>query len=150
MPPPKIVLDHRWPQWKRRCESFSWRTGAQCKAWSTIGYNHCRKHGGGGIHKEKAWRRYLLWVLLPDTIKHTMVKSPFTDDEIEVAANIIAQYVVTGDSHASEGVRMKAIEYLFDSVTVENHPHPQELLTHLSKEDASEAIRILRLNGLIK
>lgn len=45
---------------------------------------------------------------------------------------------------------MQAIEYLFESMTLEAHPRPTDLLTHLSEEDATETVRVLRRNGLLK
>jgi hypothetical protein len=88
--------------------------------------------------------------MLPETIRQTGVVSPVTDEEVEIVCNILAQYIVTGDAHATEGVRMKAIEYLFDAVAVNKHPDPAALLTHLTREQALLAINILRLNNLIK
>jgi hypothetical protein len=67
-----------------------------------------------------------------------------------MVCNIIAQYALTGDAHASEGVRMMAAEYLMETQTVAQHPDPAALLTHLGKDDANITVRVLRLNGLLK
>lgn len=139
-----------WPKWTRQCGSFSWRTGQQCKNWAVRGTDRCKKHGSGGKNAKQGWKRFLLWTMLPETIRQTGVVSPVTDEEVEIVCNILAQYIVTGDAHATEGVRMKAIEYLFDAVAVNKHPDPAALLTHLTREQALLAINILRLNNLIK
>lgn len=89
-------------------------------------------------------------MLLPESIRVTASRSPVLDEEVELLCNILAQYMVTGDAHATEGVRMKAIEFLFDAVTMERHPNPALLLTHLTREDAMEAVKILRVNNLLK
>lgn len=139
-----------WPKWNRRCSSLSWRTGKPCGNWAVRGTDRCKRHGSGGKNAKQGWKRYLLWTLLPETIRQTGVRSPVTDEEVEIVCNILAQYIVTGDAHATEGVRMKAIEYLFDAVAVDKHPDPAGLLTHLSRPDALVAINILRLNNLLK
>ena len=146
---PKKELDSRWPKWNRYCNHVSWRTGKTCKARALIGTDQCKRHGRHS-RTPIGWKRYLLWVLLPETIRHTGVHTPVTDEEVEIVCNLIAQYVLAGDAHASEGVRMKALEFLFQSVAILEHPDPAILLTHLSREDADTAIKILRLNGLMK
>lgn len=140
----------RWPKWRHPCTAFSWRTGQPCRQWATLGNDCCKRHGGGGRWSQQGWKRYLLWVLLPESIRVTASRSPVLDEEVELLCNILAQYMVTGDAHATEGVRMKAIEFLFDAVTMERHPNPALLLTHLSREDAMEAVKILRVNNLLK
>lgn len=147
----KARIPDAWPKWKRQCNQLSWRSGKQCKANSVLGSERCRRHGGGGdVQGITAWKRYLLWILLPESIRTTAVRSPVTDQEVEVLCNVLAQYVVTGDSWASEATRTKAIEYLFDSVIVGTHQEPEILLTHLSKDDAATAVKILRDNGFLK
>lgn len=142
---------HRaWPKWDRQCDSFSWRTGKRCTQRAIRGLNTCRRHGGAGLKAAYGWRRYLLWILLPESIRNNGVSGPVTDDEVEIVCNLLAQQIVTGDLHASATVRMHAIQYLFDAVSIEKHPDPAILLTHLSREDATMAIRILRRNGLMK
>jgi hypothetical protein len=76
--------------------------------------------------------------------------SPISAEAIEMVCNIIAQCALTGDVHASEGVRMMAAEYLMETQTVAKHPDPAALLTHLSREEALITVKVLRLNGLLK
>lgn len=67
-----------------------------------------------------------------------------------MVCQIIAHAALYGDQHASDAVRMAAAEYLLDAAAVANHPDPAVLLTHLPREDAETAVRILRMNGLIR
>jgi len=149
--PKSRPLGKGFPPWNHQCIAYSWQTGDRCKRAATRGTNHCKRHGGGGAFAALGWKRYLLWVLLPDSIRTTSAyHSPVTEEQIEILCNVLAQWVVTGDAHASEAVRMKAVEYLLDSVAVNKHEDPASLLTHLSHEDAVTAVRILRLNNLMK
>lgn len=147
----KKQIPPSWPKWKRQCTSLSWRSGKPCQQPSVMGTDRCARHGGRGrVHATVGWRRYLLWLLLPETIRTNNLQSPVLDQEVELICNILAQYMVTGDAHASESARMKAIEFLFDSVALQKHHDPALLLTHLKRSDAETAVEILRLNGLLK
>jgi hypothetical protein len=87
--------------------------------------------------------------MLPETIRTTAVGSPVTDEEVQIACTVLAQAMLTGDAHASAQARMRAVEYLFESQMLAVHDDPAILLTHLSREDARDAINILRRNNLI-
>lgn len=143
-------LRSNWPAWERQCGAIKWRTGTQCNNRSVRGADRCKQHGMGGIKSRQAWKRYLLWVLLPESVRTNGIVTPVLDDEVEIVCNVLAQWCLTGDAHASEGVRMAAVRYLLDAVSIEAHPDPAALLTHLSREDATTAVRILRRNGLIR
>lgn len=128
---------------------FSWRTGQQCRKWAIRGLDRCRKHGGGGLNQVQGWKRYLLWVMLPETVRFTGEATPVTDEMVSIACMALADAMLTGDARLSAQARMKAVEFLFDSQAIDTHPDPASLLTHLSREDALTAVRILRLNGLM-
>jgi len=139
-----------WPRWDRQCSHIKWRTGEQCRNRAVRGCDTCRPHGAGGLWAQAGWKRYLLWVLLPDSIRNNGIVTPVLDDEVEIVCNVLAQWIVTGDAHASQSVRTAAIRWLFDACSIEEHPDPASLLTHLSREDAVEAVRILRRATLMK
>ena len=146
---PKQLPPH-WPRWNRRCQRTNWRTGLQCKSFACTGADHCRRHGGHGeVSGERAWKRFLLWALLPDAIREGL-NSPLLDHEVEAACQIIATAALTGDAHASDAVRMRAAEWLLQEAAVATHPDPALLLTMWPREDAEIAIRILRDNGLMR
>lgn len=143
-------LSSKWPKWDRQCSHIKWRTGERCRQKAVRGADICKRHGGGGINRHQAWKRYLLWVLLPDSIRTNGIVTPVTDEEVEIVCNVLAQWCLTGDARASDGLRTAAVKYLFDAVSIETHPDPASLLDHLTREDAVLAIRILRRNGLIR
>jgi len=115
-----------------------------------MGAKNCKRHGGAGeVSGERAWKRYLLWILLPDVIRYSQPRSPVLDDEVEIVCQIIAHAALYGDQHASDAVRMAAAEYLLDSASVLEHPDPAVLLTHLTRDQADTVVRILRMNNLL-
>lgn len=146
--PPRAV-PQGWPKWEMPCRAFSWQTGKPCKNPAVRGTNQCGTHGGRGLNRIQGWKRYLLWVLLPETVRYTKLQDLITDEFVQVACQALAEEILTGDRRLSERARMAAVEYLFESQALEMHPDPALLLTHLSREDAQAAIRILRLNHLI-
>lgn len=127
----------------------SWRTGKPCRAKTIRGTDLCYKHGGGGVNRVQGWKRYLLWVLLPETVRYTGMATPVTDEAVSVACQALAEAILTGDSRMSERQRIHAVEYLFASQTLDAHPDPASLLDHLSREDAVKAVNILRRCNLL-
>lgn len=146
---PPIRPPHDWPVWNRPCVRISWRTGKPCKGKTIRGTDLCHQHGGGGINRVQGWKRYLLWVLLPESVRQTGIATPVTDEEVSVACQALAEAILTGDSRMTERQRMLAVEYLFASHTLDAHPDPASLLEHLSREDAVKAISILRRHNLL-
>ena len=143
------AIPQNWPKWNRQCEAIRWQRGGRCKAAACLGSTKCKRHGGHGeVSGERAWKRYLLWILLPDAIR-AQTMSPVLDHEVEAVCQIIAHACLVGDQHASEAARMSAATYLLASAAAATHPDPALHLTHLSREDAEAAIRILRINGLL-
>lgn len=140
-----------WPNWDHQCTQVVWRTGKRCKNPSVLGLDRCRKHGGQARYSQfKGWRRYLLWVLLPDTIRQTTPLHPVTDEMVEIVCNVLAQSILTETVHATAALKIAAAQHLFDALSVDVHPDPASLLAFLDRDDATRVIRVLRANRLIK
>jgi len=148
-----LTIPQGWPRWNRRCNATRWRTGTSCANWAIVGGDKCIRHNGNGeIARERAWKRYLLFALLPDTVREnrTRLWAPVLDEEVEMVQQVVAHAVLYGDQHANETVRMACVTYLLDAAAVAMHPDPAVLLTHLTREDADTAVRILQLNNLLR
>ena len=150
---PRKVYPESWPKWPFKCEHIHWRRGDQCKNLAVRGCRTCRRHGAGGIVEQRGYERYLLWCLLPESMRVTYANSVsvVTDDMFDQMALALAKFALTGDERMSGRARLFAAVAIMQYATaLETHPDPALLLTHLSRSDADTAIEILRRNGLMQ
>jgi hypothetical protein len=141
-----------WPKWDRQCSGHSRRTNKPCNKVAVIGGDRCGFHGGAGeVSEEAAWRRYVLWLLCPDAVRHGVL-SPIAADQIEILADALCRWIVTEGGHEkmSAAARLKAVELLFEMVSIASHPDPAVLLTNITPEEAHAVVKILVDNGLLK
>lgn len=88
---------------------------------------------------------------MPETLRVTFeaANAVVTDDMFDEMALAIAKYALAGDDRMTSRIKLEAAMTIMRATSVEDHPDPALLLTHLSRSDADTAIEILRRNGLI-
>ena len=101
-PSPRWGLGPGWPKWNRRCGAVLWRTGKPCANWANKGTDRCSAHGARGWWTWQAWKRYLLWVLLPDTVRTNGIATPVLDEEVELVCSVLAEAVLAKGLHSFE------------------------------------------------
>lgn len=143
--PRKRPTGPAWPKWERLC--------THCNKTALMGDACCKDHGGPLTDQRyhTNWKRYLMWVLLPERIRPSY-PMPTGEDELHACMTALAETLLTGDVRLTQQMRVRVMNLVVnaDQVDVLDDDEARNILSWLPEEDVRAVVGLLRSQGYLR